>query len=257
VAIAQLDVLVLALVASAAEVGRYAAVSRLLLGGAYLPMLAGDVILPTATALFANEARVAWQARRIEEAVGLTALAAALAGLAVVAGAGLVIGLVYGTGFAPLAVLLRLGSLYVVLKIVNVAVQTTLTVVDHQRGRAASVGAALAVTASLIVMLGSQNGAYGAVVALAAGEAAGLVVAVAWMRDLYSPAAATRALLVAASGTAVALWISVGAAGSVALAAVAGLAVTSAASFGQRFALADAIHRIRGFHQAPSADDEQ
>jgi O-antigen/teichoic acid export membrane protein len=114
VAIAQLDVVVLSLVATPLEVGHYAAVSRLLLGGAYFCMLAADVVIPSATLRY-----VAGQEERFRRtsavALRLMFASALPVVLALVASAPMLVRVIYGPSFGPVAALLQLGSAFAAL----------------------------------------------------------------------------------------------------------------------------------------------
>jgi O-antigen/teichoic acid export membrane protein len=156
VALAQLDVIVLSIVAVPLEVGHYAAASRLLLGGSYFVILASDVVVPSATLRWVTGNRERFQ-RRSATALRLMMFAAVPVALVLVVSAPLLVRIVYGPAFAPVAVLLQLGSAFAALKLWTTPLQAMLTVTGRQRARAISVGCGLAVTGALILMLGARR----------------------------------------------------------------------------------------------------
>lgn len=165
----QVELLVLSLIAGQAAVGEFASVSRLLQGGGYLAVLAGAAILPTLAIAFGRRDLEAFGA--IARSAILTSLLAggAMAAIAVVA-AEPVMTLMYGTDFARLAPLLRLGSLYLVLKCIAEALSTLVTA---SGGQTWSSGVRLVGAAStwvLVAVLTPALGMAGGVLALAAGE---------------------------------------------------------------------------------------
>jgi PST family polysaccharide transporter len=187
IALTQLDVVILALVATPVDVGRYAAVSRLMRGGVYFVILAADVAIPSATLRFVSGDRARfWHTSA--SLVRLVLAAAVPAGVLLAVSARFLIQLVYGPAFEPAYGLLQLGGFYLALKLCTVPFHTVLTVTGRQAARARSVGCTLVVSALTILSLGVRHGAAGAVIGLACGELAGLLVASLAMRELREPA---------------------------------------------------------------------
>jgi O-antigen/teichoic acid export membrane protein len=205
-ALAQLDVLVLAAVAPQSEVGRYAAVSRLLLGGAYFVGLAADVALPRAT-----ETYIGGAGARFDDAACEGARAALLAGgaatVVIVAAARPLMSFVYGSTLAASFPLLQLGAVFLFLKLAGAAPRTALTAADRQPAHARSVVCGLVATAAAIATLGARYGALGAVVALIVGEAVALIAALVASRGLWRPRGAlpTAAMVAVTAAAAIAV----------------------------------------------------
>jgi O-antigen/teichoic acid export membrane protein len=227
VALMQLDVLFLSIVATQTEVGRYAAVSRLLLGGAYFAVLAAAVVLPRATGGYVRNASQFRQSAF--HAARLAMYAAGAVAIVIVAAAAPVMTLIYGGALASAHVLLQLGSVFLFVSIAGVAPRTVLTAADRQAEHARSVAGGLVVTAISILLLGAAYGATGAVLALILGETTGLYLALRASRELWNAAEALPDAIAAAIGAAVAIALVVQLPTPPLISGVAGLGLYAAA----------------------------
>jgi O-antigen/teichoic acid export membrane protein len=166
----QLDVLLLSLVVSQAEVGRFAAISRLLQGAGYVVLLAGSAILPTLTVAWSLSGREAFRAIGTRIIRGGLFVAATTAILLLVS-ARVVMEGIYGTEFGPLSPVLQLGSAYLFLRVLAETLATVLTASGRQTVASASRLGGTAAMWLLLVLLAPTWATAGAVLALIAGEA--------------------------------------------------------------------------------------
>jgi O-antigen/teichoic acid export membrane protein len=166
----QFDVLLLSLVASQAEVGHFAAISRLLQGAGYVVLLAGSALVPTLTVAWSVGGREAFWSIGTRVLRSGFLVAAATAGLLLVSARLVMVG-IYGPEFGPLSPLLQLASAYLFLRVLSETLATVLTASGRQSAAAASRLSGTAVMWLLIVLLAPSWATTGAVLALIAGEA--------------------------------------------------------------------------------------
>lgn len=166
----QFDVLLLSLVVSQAEVGRFAAISRLLQGAGYVTLLAGSAILPTLTVAWSISGREAFRAIGARIIRGGLLVAATTAILLLVSARVVMVG-IYGPEFSQLSPVLQLGSAYLFLRVLAETLATVLTASGRQSVASASrLGGTVAMWL-LLVLLAPSWATAGAVLALIAGEA--------------------------------------------------------------------------------------
>jgi O-antigen/teichoic acid export membrane protein len=177
VAFAQIDVLILSVIASQELVGQYASVSRLLLVTGFLAVVAWSAVLPTASRFFTRS-----DPERFGEVVSEALRFVLLGGGGVVVAIFLVakelLGLVYGSDFEPLAPLLRWGSIFVAFKFSTSVCSIMLTACGRQGLRARAIVIGLVATAALVIGLVPIWGLAGAVVALVLSEVVVVVLQV-------------------------------------------------------------------------------
>lgn len=166
----QFDVLLLSLVASQAEVGHFAAISRLLQGAGYVALLAGSALVPTLTVAWTVGEREAFWPLGIRIIRGGFLVAAATAILLLVAARLVMVG-IYGPEFGALSPLLQMASAYLFLRVLAETLATILTASGRQAVAAASRIGGTVVMWLLIVLLAPPWSTTGAVLALIAGEA--------------------------------------------------------------------------------------
>ena len=168
-AFAQIDVLIMAFIESTAFVGRYSAVSRLLLIAGTLGVMSTSAILPTAARVFANATSERFDeiingAIRLVVAIGL----GASAGVAIIAEP--LLATIYGPDFVELTGLLRLGAPYLAFKFAVSILGVSLTSIGRQGDRARSVLLGLVATVVFVLTLVPVLGLTGAVASMVASE---------------------------------------------------------------------------------------
>ena len=110
-----IDVLLLALVVTQTEVGEFASVSRLLHGGAYLPLIATSAMLPTATIMWVRYGAIGF-GRIISDAVKVSLALGALSFAVLFVASGPIMNGLYGEDIARLQPLMKLGAAFMLLK---------------------------------------------------------------------------------------------------------------------------------------------
>ena len=195
-AFAQIDILILSVIASQKMVGEYTSVSRLLLISGTMAAIAGSAVLPTASRIYASQDRARF-AEIVSGALGFVFLigGAAAAGLFVLAGD--VIQIIYGADFAPLASLLQFGALYMLLKFPVSAAAILLTACGRQGDRARSVIYGLIATVVFVLGFVPLLGLWGAVLAMLLSELATLSFMLYRLRDHLQAFAIVRRFLTA------------------------------------------------------------
>lgn len=206
-AFAQIDVLILSFVEEAEFVGRYAAISRLLLIAGTLASLSTAAILPTAARLYGQS-----DAQRFDELtngairVVLSIGVGAAVGTVLVARP-LIVG-VYGQGFADLHPFLEAGAAFLVFKFAVSILAMVLTSRGRQGDRARSVLIGLAATVVLVPILSDLFGLAGAVGALVGSEAVLVSCLAAYLSSNIQWARLFRTLICSgfAGGAAIYTW---------------------------------------------------
>ena len=179
-----IDVLLLALVVTQTEVGEFASVSRLLHGGAYLPLIATSAMLPTATIMWVRYGAIGF-GRIISDAVKVSLALGALSFAVLFVASGPIMNGLYGEDIARLQPLMKLGAAFMLLKFPVACLSVALTASGRQTARALSVLTGLAITCILIIALPGRFGVQGALGALIIGEMVVLWWQAMATRDLW------------------------------------------------------------------------
>ncbi len=166
----QIDVLLLSLVLTQAQVGEYALISRIVLVAGAFASTGAAALLPTLARTFANEARSAF--RRLAQGILAGAAAAGLVASAILAGlGGPVLLLAYGGEFEPLVALFQLATGYITLRFLAASMGMVLTAAGRQSTRAFCIFLGLIATVVLVLALAPARGVEGAILALVGSEA--------------------------------------------------------------------------------------
>ena len=168
-AFAQIDVLVISFIKDAEFVGRYSAISRLLLIASTFGSLSASAVLPTASRVFANAARQRFDeifngALRVIFSIGVTAA------LGIVVLARWIMQTIYGDAFADLYPFLQVGAVYLVFKFAISVLAMVLTSSGRQGDRARGILIGLFFTVVFVLLLVPRFGISGAVAALILSE---------------------------------------------------------------------------------------
>ncbi len=168
-AFAQIDVLIISFIETAEFVGRYSAVSRLLLIAGTLGALTTSAVLPTAARIFATSAR-----ERFDEIFNGSLRVILSLGVAVALGTVVIaewtMRTIYGEAFAGLYTLLQVGAAYLLFKFGVSVLAMVLTSSGRQGDRARGVLIGLASTVGLVLILVPPFGIAGAVAAMVLSE---------------------------------------------------------------------------------------
>lgn len=169
VAFFQAEILVLSLLVNQEQVGQFASVFRLLQGAGYLAILAGSSLLPALTIAHTRYSREPFRGMGTSLLrTGLLASGAAAA-LTWSLASPLMVG-VYGSAFAGLAPLLRLGAWYLFLKYLSETLSTLLVAAGRQVVSAWSRVIGAGISWVLIAVLSPRLGVLGAVLSLLLSE---------------------------------------------------------------------------------------
>lgn len=183
VAFFQAEILILSLLVNQEQVGEFAAAFRLLQGAGYLAILAGNSVLPALT--IAHTAYSRERFRGAGTALLRTGLLASGATAALTWSlAGPVMVGVYGTSFAGLAQLLRLGAAYLFLKYLSEALSTLLVAAGRQAASARSRLFGAAISWVLIAFLAPRLGVSGAILAMVLSELVVALLQALWAGEL-------------------------------------------------------------------------
>lgn len=203
-AFAQIDVLILSFVETTEFVGRYSAISRLLLIAGTLGSLSTAAILPTAARLFSQS-----HSTRFDEisngAIRVVFIVGAAAAVATVFVARPLISGIYGEAFVDLHPFLESGAIYLVFKFLVSILAMILTSSGRQGDRARSVLVGLGATVLLVPILAQLYGLGGAVGALVLSEAILVTCLLAYLHERLHWRALIRTVLAVAAAAAASL----------------------------------------------------
>jgi O-antigen/teichoic acid export membrane protein len=168
-AFAQIDILIISFIESADFVGRYAAVSRLILIAGTFSSLATSAVLPTATRIFSSGSQERFDhlinsALRMMLSIGF-AVAIGTVGLAQ-----FMMSALYGDAFANLYPLLQAGSVLLIFKFAVSVLSIALTSCGRQADRARAMLIGLAATIVFVATTVPLFGIAGAVGSMVASE---------------------------------------------------------------------------------------
>lgn len=168
-AFAQIDILIISFIESADFVGRYAAVSRLILIAGTFSSLATSAVLPTATRIFSSGSQERFDhlinsALRMMLSIGF-AVAIGTVGLAQ-----FMMSALYGDAFANLYPLLQAGSVLLIFKFAVSVLAIALTSCGRQADRARAMLIGLAATIVFVATTVPLFGIAGAVGSMVASE---------------------------------------------------------------------------------------
>jgi O-antigen/teichoic acid export membrane protein len=167
-AFTQIDILVIALIASVTLVGEYTLISRLLIATSAVPIIVGSSIWPRAARLFkSNQARFH---RLTSYFVGLNIAVGFVVALILIAVSEAIITRLYGEQYLYLAKLLHIGAAFIVFKFISLSLGYSLTSANRQKHRAIAVLLGLVATVISVVVLVPSMGVAGAVWALVLSE---------------------------------------------------------------------------------------
>lgn len=182
-AFTQIDVIIIAVIASVTVIGEYSVVSRLLLTTTIIPTVVGSAIWPRTANLYTRHLNrfrelVTWS-------LGFSLLIAAALTSYLFGASREILSILYGKEYVYLSPLLQTGALFIVFKFANINIGFALTSAGRQNARAWAVFAGLIVTITLVLVLVPRFGAYGAILALVCSEITLGLTTILLGRDLF------------------------------------------------------------------------